>query len=138
MTQLAMDMAVCLMLAALFGAVIGFLIAKIYFCDEIILDEDITDEHKPHLINEPERTADNLKYIYGIGTNIEQTLNDHGVHYFSQIASWDKKNLLWIDKYLDVFKGRAVRDNWVGQAKKLSKGKDTPFSKKVKNSEMAE
>jgi hypothetical protein len=133
MTQLATDIAVCLTIAALLGIVVGFLISKIYFCNI-----DITDQHKPHLIKDPERVADNLKQIYGIGINIEQTLNKHGVYYFSQIASWNKKNLLWIDKYLDVFKGRAVRDNWVGQAKKLAQGKHTPFSEKVKNGEITQ
>ncbi|RLA75281.1 MAG: hypothetical protein DRG11_01900 [Epsilonproteobacteria bacterium] len=134
MTQLAIDIAICLIIAAIIGAVIGFLIAKIFFCG----DEKITDEHKPHLIDKPTEPKDDLKYISGIGTNIEKTLNENGIYYFDQIASWSKKNILWIDEYLKVFKGRAQRDNWVRQAKILNEGKDTPFSLKVKKGDIAE
>jgi branched-chain amino acid transport system ATP-binding protein len=38
--------------------------------------------------------------------------------------------MAWADKAL-AFPGRAKRDDWVGQAALLAKGKETEFSKRV-------
>jgi NADH-quinone oxidoreductase subunit E len=60
--------------------------------------------------------------IWGIGPKLEKMLNAMGVWHFDQIAAWTKAELKWIDARLEGFKGRAQRDDWVKQAKKLSKG----------------
>jgi NADH-quinone oxidoreductase subunit E len=49
-------------------------------------------------------------------------LNELGVYRFDQIASWNDLNLRWVDQSLDAFKGRAVRDRWIEQSKKLAGG----------------
>ena len=79
---------------------------------------------------------DDLKEISGIGLKLEKLLNELGVYYFSQIASWSEENLRWIDAHLQVFKGRAKRDNWIQQAKILAEGGETEFSKRVKKGEI--
>ena len=46
-------------------------------------------------------------------------LNGMGVWHFDQIAAWTVKELAWVDAKLEGFKGRAKRDDWVAQCKKL-------------------
>jgi len=95
------------------------------------------DEEKPELLNEPTLgRPDDLKEISGIGLKLEKVLNDLGVYYFSQIASWSDKELTWIDNHLVAFKGRAKREKWVEQAKILAEGGMTDFSKRVKKGEI--
>jgi len=66
--------------------------------------------------NEP----DNLKKIKGIGPKIESGLHELGVYHFDQIAGWNKQTTDWVDDHLS-FKGRIERDDWVGQARTLSR-----------------
>jgi len=73
---------------------------------------------------------DNLTRIKGIGVKIDAALNGIGIYHFDQIAVWTEENMAWADKAL-AFPGRAKRDDWVGQAKLLAKGKETEFSKRV-------
>ncbi|MGL4727841.1 MAG: NADH-quinone oxidoreductase subunit NuoE, partial [Bosea sp. (in: a-proteobacteria)] len=63
-----------------------------------------------------------LKLIWGVGPKLEKVLNGMGVWHFDQIAAWSKKNLAWVDENLEGFYGRAERDDWIGQSKKLAKG----------------
>jgi NADH-quinone oxidoreductase subunit E len=49
-------------------------------------------------------------------------LNEMGVWHYRQIATWTGAELAWVDARLGRFKGRAVRDDWIGQAKKLETG----------------
>jgi NADH-quinone oxidoreductase subunit E len=68
--------------------------------------------------------ADDLEVIVGIGPKLAKLLHSLGIFHFDQIASWTEKELAWIDSNLEGFKGRASRDDWVGQAKVLAaKGK---------------
>ncbi|MEO0574737.1 MAG: hypothetical protein AAF004_04675 [Pseudomonadota bacterium] len=71
---------------------------------------------------------DDLKRISGVGPKLERLLNKHGVFYFWQVASWSRKDIVFIDNRLDVFKGRIERDEWVRQAKTLQRapGAATP------------
>ncbi len=78
---------------------------------------------------------DDLKRIKGIGPKIENTLNELGIYHFDQIAQWSDKTVEWIDNYLS-FKGRIERENWISQAKKLAKGEETAFSKRVDKGEV--
>jgi len=95
------------------------------------------DEEKPELLDEPTKgKPDDLKEISGIGLKLEKVLNDLGIYYFSQIASWGEKELNWIDNHLVAFKGRARREKWVEQAKVLAEGGMTDFSKRVKKGEI--
>ena len=49
-------------------------------------------------------------------------LNAMGVWHFDQVASWTAEELAWVDARLTGFKGRATRDDWISQAKKLATG----------------
>jgi NADH-quinone oxidoreductase subunit E len=80
-------------------------------------------EDKPQTLAGPRGgKADDLKWIWGVGPKIEKMLNGMGVWHFDQIAGWDEKNLAWVDENLEGFYGRAGRDDWIGQAKKLATG----------------
>ena len=79
-------------------------------------------EGRPELLAKPRGKADDLKLIWGVGPALEKLLNKIGVWHFEQVASWSAKELAWVDEKLEGFKGRAKRDEWIKQAKKLAKG----------------
>ncbi len=76
--------------------------------------------------------ADDLKMIKGVGLKLENLLNSLGFFHYDQIAKWTVYETVWVDDNLEGFKGRARRDNWVGQAKSLASGGQTDFSKRAK------
>jgi predicted flap endonuclease-1-like 5' DNA nuclease len=75
--------------------------------------------------------ADDLKKIKGIGPKLEELCNSMGFYHFDQIAAWTPAEVAWVDQNLEGFKGRVTRDEWVPQAKSLSSGEETEFSKRV-------
>ena len=78
----------------------------------------------PELLNKPRgRKGDDLQRINGIGPNLEKLLNRMGIWHFDQIAAWKAADLKWVDDRLEGFKGRARRDEWVRQARKLAAAK---------------
>jgi NADH-quinone oxidoreductase subunit E len=77
---------------------------------------------RPELLKKPHGKADDLKLIWGVGPALEKLLNKIGIWHFDQIANWSAKELSWVDDKLEGFKGRAKRDEWVKQSKKLAKG----------------
>lgn len=64
-------------------------------------------------------TADDLTLLVGIGPKLAASLADLGVTRFSEIAAWGPKELADFNAKLDL-KGRAERDAWVAQAKRLT------------------
>ena len=66
--------------------------------------------------------ADDLKRIKGVGPKLEALLHSLGIYHFDQIATWGAAEIAWMDNHLEGFTGRVSRDDWVGQAKELSKG----------------
>jgi len=90
----------------------------------------------PKLLDAPiDGKKDNLCKIKGIGVKIEEKLNKLGIYHFEQIASWSEKEIAWVDSHL-AFKGRIKREGWVEQAKKLARGEETEFSKRVEAGEV--
>lgn len=73
------------------------------------------------MFERPEGAADNLKLISGVGPVIEGKLNALGVTRYEQIARFGEDDLRRIDTALN-FRGRVIRDNWVGQAEALARG----------------
>ncbi|KSB91196.1 hypothetical protein AS593_20570 [Caulobacter vibrioides] len=65
--------------------------------------------------------ADDLTQLVGIGPKLAASLADLGVTRFSQIAAWSADELDSFDKLLSL-KGRAERDAWIAQAKRLAEG----------------
>ena len=80
-------------------------------------------EGAPQLLKQPrEGKGDDLKLIWGVGPKLEKMLHEMGVWHFDQIAAWTKSELAWVDGRLEGFKGRAARDKWIAQSKKLATG----------------
>lgn len=83
----------------------------------------VVKEAAPELLKKPRGgRGDDLKLIWGVGPKLEKMLNAMGIWHFAQIAGWSRAELKWVDERLEGFKGRAERDEWIKQAKKLAKG----------------
>ena len=67
----------------------------------------------------PASVADDLTRLTGIGPKLSVALAARGVTRFAQIAAWTKDDLAEVDAALNL-KGRAVREAWVAQAKRLA------------------
>lgn len=67
----------------------------------------------------PARAADDLTRLTGVGPKLSVALAERGVTRFAQIAAWTEKDLAEVDQALSL-KGRAVREAWVAQAKRLT------------------
>ncbi|MCJ7465680.1 MAG: polysulfide reductase NrfD, partial [Maribacter sp.] len=65
-------------------------------------------------------TADDLKKVKGIGPKMEKTLNQIGIFTFAQVGRMTEKEYDLLDSITAAFPGRAQRDDWAGQAKKLN------------------
>jgi hypothetical protein len=65
------------------------------------------------------QTADDLKVINGIGPKMEEVLNSIGIYTYLQVSKMTKKEYDLLDSITGSFPGRAERDDWAGQAKKL-------------------
>lgn len=63
--------------------------------------------------------GDDLTQLVGIGPKLAASLADLGVTRFSEIAAWGPEQLADFNAKLDL-KGRAERDAWVAQAKRLA------------------
>lgn len=83
-----------------------------------------------------ESGAEDLKKIKGVGPKLEKLLHSMGVYHMDQIAAWSEAEVAWVDDNLEGFKGRVSRDKWVEQAKLLSSGAETEFSKRVKDGDV--
>jgi predicted flap endonuclease-1-like 5' DNA nuclease len=86
-------------------------------------EDEGTQAVEPAVLYDPApANPDDLKAIKGVGPKLEAELNALGLYTYAQIAALTPENLVWIDDRLTSFKGRSVRDDWVGQAEALSKG----------------
>ncbi len=65
--------------------------------------------------------GDDLSEISGVGPVIVGKLHDAGITTFAQIAAWSDADVEEIEEKLS-FKGRVEREDWIAQAKELSKG----------------
>lgn len=82
-----------------------------------------TDESKPELLAAARGgKGDDLELIWGVGPKLGKMLNEMGVWHYDQIAKWTPAELAWVDARLTGFKGRALRDDWIAQSKKLATG----------------
>ncbi len=65
------------------------------------------------------KLSDDLKLIGGIGSKIEQQLNEAGVHRYRQIALWSERNVESFAERLKLQPERIYRDRWIAQAARL-------------------
>ena len=64
---------------------------------------------------------DDLKQLKGIGPFIEEKLNALGIYKIEQIAKMTSELEDEVNLAIEFFPGRVKRDEWVNQAKELSK-----------------
>jgi predicted flap endonuclease-1-like 5' DNA nuclease len=64
---------------------------------------------------------DDLTAITGIGPALAKKLNAAGIVGYAQLAAITDKEIAHLEKNVIKFSGRIKRDDWVGQAKKLSR-----------------
>jgi len=154
MLEIASQMILCLLLAALLGFIIGYLFGKSTCSSDACghtpevphdthavataaTTDSSSENDKPELLSAPRNgKKDNLTRIKGVGVKIEESLNEIGIYHFDQIAAWDAENIAWADSTLG-FPGRAKREEWVAQAQALDAGEDTEFSKRVDAGEVS-
>ncbi|ACM36231.1 MULTISPECIES: hypothetical protein [Rhizobium/Agrobacterium group] len=60
-----------------------------------------------------------LKAIGGVGPKVQEMLSKLGVHGLDDIATWTPEDAARIDAELGL-DGRILRDDWIGQARKLT------------------
>jgi predicted flap endonuclease-1-like 5' DNA nuclease len=77
----------------------------------------VADAPASELAAEP--AADDLTRLKGVGPKLAAALAGRGVTRFSDIAGWSDEDLAEVDAAL-ALKGRAVREQWVEQARRLA------------------
>lgn len=65
--------------------------------------------------------SDDLKIINGITPFAERQLNALGIHTFLQISHWDDEGVLAFAKALNISPSKIFQEDWVGQAKHLTR-----------------
>ena len=68
---------------------------------------------------EAEDAADDFTRLNGVGPRIAAGLAAHGVTRFAQLASWTAGQLAAFDQEMNL-RGRAIRSDWIEQARRLS------------------
>ena len=63
---------------------------------------------------------DDLTAIAGIGPALQRKLKEQGIHSFAQIAALSDADIERLEENIIKFPGRIKRDDWVGQAQRLS------------------
>ncbi len=69
-------------------------------------------------LDAPQGEPDNLKSLPGVGPKMVEKLNAYGIFHFNQLAAMSDEDVNEMDDALDL-RGRATRDDWVGQAKQM-------------------
>ncbi len=78
-------------------------------------------EARPPALPAPrEGGGDDLLAIKGIGPKLMGTLNEMGYYHYDQIAAWTPEQVAWVDTNVEGVNGRASRDDWAGQARRLA------------------
>ncbi len=70
----------------------------------------------PRQYSDVPSTRDDIRFVYGVGPAIEKILNENGVYFFKQMASWSEEDIDFFDSKLGQFKGRIRREQWVRSA----------------------
>jgi large subunit ribosomal protein L21 len=74
-------------------------------------------------LDAPQGEPDNLKTLPGVGPKLAEKLNEYGIFHFHQLAAMSEADLEEMDAALNL-RGRATRDDWVGQAKQMIEGEN--------------
>jgi len=164
MLEIASQIIICLIIAALLGGIIGYLIGRASCAEKSechqntegthplhidqqsaqnVTNPEVTEETaaevgcKPLLLSEARESGkDNLQLIKGVGKVLEGVLNDTGIYHFDQIANLSDEEIAWLDNSIS-FPGRIKRENWIDQARQLAAGETTEFSERVERGEVS-
>jgi NADH-quinone oxidoreductase subunit E len=68
--------------------------------------------------------------IKGIGPRLNHLLISLGVLRFDQIAEWTTEDVERVDRHLEDFRGRILRDSWIEQAQLLARGAIAEFEQR--------
>jgi NADH-quinone oxidoreductase subunit E len=91
---------------------------------ETSASETETSGKTPETLSGPrDGQPDDLTQLKGVGPKLEKALNAAGIYHLDQVAGWSADEVAWVDRNLDGVAGRAGRNDWVEQAKRLVKGK---------------
>jgi predicted flap endonuclease-1-like 5' DNA nuclease len=101
---------------------------------QVDTDSPTTEKSEPKSAPAKEGHVDDLKRIRGIGVLIEKRLNAMGVISYEHIANWTSGDIDRVSQVLE-FGGRIERESWVEQARILSSGGQTEFSRRVDRGE---
>ena len=63
---------------------------------------------------------DDLQQIEGVGPMLAALLHEVGVFYHWQIAEWTPEDVAVVESRLMNFRGRILRDDWIGRARVLA------------------
>ena len=80
------------------------------------------DTNKFQHLENPIGKADDLKLISGVGPTIAKKLNAIGIWHYWQVKALSEEDIAKVEEQVG-FKGRAHRDDWMGQAADLMAGK---------------
>jgi large subunit ribosomal protein L21 len=80
------------------------------------------DTNKFQHLEKPIGKADDLKLISGVGPTIAKKLNAIGIWHYWQVKALSEEDIAKVEEQVG-FKGRAHRDDWMGQAGDLMAGK---------------
>lgn len=81
---------------------------------------EFENQSKSELRVPKEDEISDLTQIQGIGPAISRKLYAMGIYSFKQISQFDKSMIDQVGKALKYFPDRILRDDWVGQARKLN------------------
>jgi len=81
---------------------------------------EFENQNKTELRVPKEDEISDLTEIQGIGPAISRKLYAMGIYSFKQISQFDDKMIHQVGKALKYFPDRITRDDWVGQARRLS------------------
>ena len=161
MFEVASQIIICLILAALLGWIIGYLMGKATCLNDENCHKEGDNSHELHIDNKVsspttlssdtpvqigtqpvlltearEGAKDNLQLIKGVGKVLEEVLNETGIYHFDQIANLTSEEVVWLDNSMSC-PGRIEREAWVSQTKDLAQGKATEFSARVERGEVS-
>ncbi len=88
--------------------------------EEPICKQDTQIKEEIAQKQQSKQEKDDLTKIKGIGSKLEENLNQLGIYTYRQIASWDEDDIKYINENLK-FKGKTKREDWVLSAKEILK-----------------
>ena len=118
MGYLIWQIILCLLIAFLFGLLIGCWLRSIA-CKKKINEMQDKKVVTPASTAKKTNVTDDLKKIKGVGPKLEKMLNKNGIKNFKQVAELTSSEIEDLSTKLGSFKNRIIRDDWVSKARDL-------------------